>query len=149
MKKLFILICLLIFSCKTKQENIFEIIDFNGQKVEHFIEKMMKEGRISYFREDYSENKIYKSSIEIRDSIFPVYIKFNVNKYDFNVLKHVEIYYNSDPFIGFPDSVSESKYIALKYHLNKNLGRIKDTVINKNENLFFEKRKDTVFHFEK
>jgi hypothetical protein len=148
MKKLFVLICLLIFSCKTKQENIFEIIDFNGQKVEPFVDKMMKEGRISYFREDYSENKIYKSSIEIRDSILPVYLKFNVNKYDFNVLKHVEIYYNSDPFIGFSDSVSESKYIALKYHINENLGRIKDTVINKNENLFFKKRKDTVFHLE-
>lgn len=148
MKKLFILICLLIFSCKTKQENIFDIIDFNGQKVENFTEKMINEGRISYYREDYFENKIYTSSIKIRDSILPVYLKFNVNKYDFNVLKYVEIYYNSDPFIGFSDSLSESKYIALKYYLNKNLATIKDTVINKNENLFFEKRKDTVFYLE-
>lgn len=146
-----LLIILLLTSCFRKEETFFDYIDFNGQKVEPFIEKMMKEGRITYFREDYSENKIYKSSIKIRDSVLPVYLKFNANKYDFNVLKNVEIYYNSDPFLGFTDSVSESKYIALKYHLNQNFGRIKDTIINENKSLFFKKRKaynDTIYHFE-
>lgn len=127
------------------------MINFNNQRVDDFVKKMEKEEMISFFREDYSENKLYKSSIKVKDSTYFVYLKFNSNKYDLETLRNVKVFYNSDPFLGFSDDTLGVIYGVFKQYLNKTYGEVKDTIYNNKiysaSQDVLSKKIDTVFSF--
>ncbi|WP_299624831.1 hypothetical protein [uncultured Tenacibaculum sp.] len=111
---------------------------------------MEKEEMISFFREDYSGNKLYKSFIKVKDSTYDIYLKFNSNKYDLQTLKNVKIYYNSNPFLGFSDDTLGVVYRAFKRYLNEEYRDIKDTIYSKSSLVFqnvSSKKIDTIFSF--